>query len=801
MTRVSSLSHLIVCAALAALAALLAAVPVQAIQLPITAAVDTTLRQDQTGDNFGAFNRMWVGNGGPDKTPTAPLRRGLLEFDLSAVPAGATINSATLTMQCTNFHTLAQNIRLHRALVDWGEGVKTGKGGGAATAGEASWTNRITGTAAWGAAGGLAGTDYVAAYSAQKNVTGTGSFIWDSAGLLADVRNWYTTPSTNYGWFLISDQEGAAGEVVRFATSEDTGTAPSIKPLLTIDYTLASPSLFGVSSGPTPATLRVMKGSTQSSAVVVQNTGGSAGDMTITSPNLVTVTPSSQTGVAASGIVNLAVRWSDVTNTGARTGGSFNVHNATNAADPDNLVSLSGAVLDNRGIASPKVDFGRFAVNSTANKTLSATLATSGDSNSFTNVTLNSAAATNSGDGITVAAGGSNVLFNAAGVTATRNVTLNKLVTATGLVDSNVGMSVSGEGLTGEVDAATVPYKYNVVGYRTVSGPASLNLGNILQGATVTVPLSLTSATGNDASVTRVSVANQTSNGLTLGGTPIVFDGSVGTNSRTATFVAATPGTVNATANFAITGEGIGDTSYTPVSIPFSGVVGNATAKATPAGVSGAAATFDAAKAMIANVTTSVAALSSSVTAGGAANSTGKLLAGTVPVAGQVTMNWRTPADDEKGPSALFPDSLGGIISDVLDLTGTGTGNVALEISYEPSLIIGGAGREASLAASDGIRVSWLNGGVWQNAGSGKNQGPWPAYAASHGITNPDAPITGGVGDWGVDTSTHTAWVIINHNSQFAVVPEPGTLMLLGLAGLMPAGWLCRRWWRGRRGR
>jgi len=758
---------------------LIVGTPLQAAVITVYSSADTVIRQDQTGDNFGAYNQVWVGRSGKSN----PVRRALFEFDLSSIPAGATINSASLRLTAVGFHTSA-SFGLYRTLVDWGEGVKTGKGGGTAAAGEASWNNRLTGTAAWGTPGGLAGTDYIATSSAAQTVSGTGAFTWSSAGLLADVQYWYANPTKNFGWFVISSLEGTAnGSVNRLATRENTTVAN--RPQLIIDYSVATPSVFGVLSGPTPATLRMMTGSASpTSAVVVNNSGGSAGDLTITSPTAVTVTPGSQAGVAAGANVNLSVKWSDVAATGARSG-SFTVHNATNAADADNVVSLSGAVVANRAIAAPAVDFGRFAVGSTATASKPATLATSGDSNNFTNVTVRAAAVAANADGVSASAAGSDVLFNAAGVTMARTVSLNKSVAAAGLVSGNLAMTVQGEGLTGESAAATVPYSYRVVNKRTVNGPGSaVSFGNLLQGATASAPVTFTSTTGDDNSFTRVSVGNQSSGGLSLGGTSIVFNGSSGSNSRTVSYTASTSGTVNGVANFAVTPEGIGDTGYGTINVSYTAVVGAAAAKPTPPGVSGAAATFDPALAMTANVTTSYAGLSSNVASGtGALGTTGKVLAGAASAPGQLSMNWRTRADDEK-PTGL---------SDVLDVVGTGSDRFVLELKYDPTLLPGGAGNEAALAAASAIHVGWLNGATWVNAGSGTNQGPWNAYAASHGITDMNATIpTASVGAWGIDVSTHTAWVVSDHNSQYMVVPEPGTLVLVGM-GLVVAPWFLRR--------
>ena len=41
------------------------------------------------------------------------------------------------------------------------------------------------------------------------------------------------------------------------------------------------------------------------------------------------------------------------------------------------------------------------------------------------------------------------------------------------------------------------------------------------------------------------------------------------------------------------------------------------------------------------------------------------------------------------------------------------------------------------------------------------------------------------VGNWGVDTANDVVWAVVNHNSEFAVLPEPGTLALLALGELL----------------
>jgi len=50
------------------------------------------------------------------------------------------------------------------------------------------------------------------------------------------------------------------------------------------------------------------------------------------------------------------------------------------------------------------------------------------------------------------------------------------------------------------------------------------------------------------------------------------------------------------------------------------------------------------------------------------------------------------------------------------------------------------------------------------------------------GVGTPWTSVFVTPGQYGVDTSTQTGWVVGDANSQFIVVPEPGTLALVAVA-------------------
>jgi len=131
---------------------------------------DTSIYEDHPTRSAGMGQTIFAGN-----NQTGWTRRALVAFDVAgAIPPGATILSATLTMEMLRTQALSQAVDLQRVTSDWGQGTSgTGArfpgGGRAAEVDDATWLNRfacdqsLTGTMSVGIA--------------STNVTGTGTLF------------------------------------------------------------------------------------------------------------------------------------------------------------------------------------------------------------------------------------------------------------------------------------------------------------------------------------------------------------------------------------------------------------------------------------------------------------------------------------------------------------------------------------------------------------------------------------------------------------------------------------------------
>jgi hypothetical protein len=162
------------------------------------------------------------------------IKRGLLYFDMSVIPAGAVISDASFDLRVDK-SVLAGNedYNLHRVQSNWGAGTSntgTNGAGAPATIGDATWTcsyflapgSCIT---SWTNLGG----DFNPVPSETQTVLGAGtSNTWDGAGLVDDVQYWLDNPGTNFGWILIGN-EASTGTAKRFM-------GPGNTPILTVTW-------------------------------------------------------------------------------------------------------------------------------------------------------------------------------------------------------------------------------------------------------------------------------------------------------------------------------------------------------------------------------------------------------------------------------------------------------------------------------------------------------------------------------------------------------------------------------------
>jgi hypothetical protein len=193
---------------------------------------DNTLYQSADGNiSNGAGPHFFAG-----MTSGGTIHRGLLEFDLSLIPSGATINSASFTLNMSKSLSGSGTITLQRVLGDWGEGTSNsgdpGGGGAFATPGDATWLNTFYNSGTWSTPGG----DFASTVSATAGIVGGLNIVSPTSQLVADLQGWMNAPSTNFGWIVRGD-ETSFGSSLRFDTREST--LPGTQPVLMIDYSLA----------------------------------------------------------------------------------------------------------------------------------------------------------------------------------------------------------------------------------------------------------------------------------------------------------------------------------------------------------------------------------------------------------------------------------------------------------------------------------------------------------------------------------------------------------------------------------
>ena len=200
---------------------------------------DTTIFSNATGNSNGADPVLVIG-----KTYINGYRRAVLRFDVTSIPSGATVTSATVRFRDVSPSgvggasapgtqlTGSQTFQFRRLTTSWIEGDANG------SSGIGSSTN-VNGGATFNSPWSTNGGDFVATSATIFVDNSPGDFV-TSGSVVSDVQAWVDGTSNN-GWLLRSSVEtsGGSGTATIKWLSSSEATTTSHRPRLSVDYTRA----------------------------------------------------------------------------------------------------------------------------------------------------------------------------------------------------------------------------------------------------------------------------------------------------------------------------------------------------------------------------------------------------------------------------------------------------------------------------------------------------------------------------------------------------------------------------------
>jgi hypothetical protein len=187
----------------------------------------TFINSAQANNNDGGAPSIYLGN-----DLSGGSMRGLIRFALpSTLNQRMVITSADFSLTTgalSGGSPTAATVSLQRLTENWGQGTGSGADpitgdftyGQACTAGGATWNQPLCFGVPWATAGGTVNGTLSA--SASAPATSGSAVKWSSTGgtgMASDVQGWVNSPSSNYGWRLLSSTDATSGDVQRFFKS------------------------------------------------------------------------------------------------------------------------------------------------------------------------------------------------------------------------------------------------------------------------------------------------------------------------------------------------------------------------------------------------------------------------------------------------------------------------------------------------------------------------------------------------------------------------------------------------------